>query len=92
MSLQEKIRYFEFTHTGQVRDHNEDAVFGDMELGLVVLADGMGGYNAGEVAAELWRNHPAGEGEVRQVGNSFGNIGGGEHPRQPSASNANPLK
>ncbi|MGD9388727.1 MAG: protein phosphatase 2C domain-containing protein, partial [Gammaproteobacteria bacterium] len=53
MSLQDKIRYFEFTHTGQVRDHNEDAVFGDMDLGLVLLADGMGGYNAGEVASEL---------------------------------------
>jgi len=53
MSLREKVRYFEFTHTGQVRDHNEDAVFGDMELGLVVLADGMGGYNAGEIASEL---------------------------------------
>jgi protein phosphatase len=53
MSLNDKIRYFEFTHTGQVRDHNEDAVFGDLDLGLVVLADGMGGYNAGEVASEL---------------------------------------
>jgi PPM family protein phosphatase len=53
MSLKDKINYFEFTHTGQVREHNEDAVFADMELGLIVLADGMGGYNAGEVAAAL---------------------------------------
>ena len=53
MSLKDKIRYYEFTHTGQVREHNEDAVFADMDLGLIVLADGMGGYNAGEVAAEL---------------------------------------
>jgi PPM family protein phosphatase len=53
MSLKEKIRYFEFTHTGLVREHNEDAVYADMDTGLVVLADGMGGYNAGEVAAEL---------------------------------------
>ena len=53
MSLKDKIRYFEFTHTGRVREHNEDAVFADMDVGLVVLADGMGGYNAGEVAAEL---------------------------------------
>ncbi|MFU8895467.1 MAG: Stp1/IreP family PP2C-type Ser/Thr phosphatase [Gammaproteobacteria bacterium] len=53
MSLKDKIRYFEFTHTGQVREHNEDAVLADMDVGLIVLADGMGGYNAGEVAAEL---------------------------------------
>jgi len=53
MSLKEKIRYFQFTHTGRVREHNEDAVFADMDVGLIVLADGMGGYNAGEVAAEL---------------------------------------
>jgi len=53
MSLKDKIRYYEFTHTGRVREHNEDAVFADMDLGLIVLADGMGGYNAGEVAAEL---------------------------------------
>jgi protein phosphatase len=53
MSLKGKIRYFEFTHTGRVREHNEDAVFSDMDVGLVVLADGMGGYNAGEVASEL---------------------------------------
>ncbi len=53
MSLKGKIRYFEFTHTGQVREHNEDAVFADMDVGMVLLADGMGGYNAGEVAAAL---------------------------------------
>jgi protein phosphatase len=53
MSLKEKIRYFEFTHTGRVREHNEDAMFADMDIGLIVLADGMGGYNAGEVASEL---------------------------------------
>jgi hypothetical protein len=37
----------------RVREHNEDAVFSDMDIGLIVLADGMGGYNAGEVAAAL---------------------------------------
>jgi PPM family protein phosphatase len=36
-----------------VRDHNEDSVDFDAELGLVVLADGMGGYNAGEVASAM---------------------------------------
>ena len=38
---------------GVVREHNEDAVGGDRDAGLLVLADGMGGANAGEVASEL---------------------------------------
>jgi protein phosphatase len=36
-----------------VRSHNEDTVFVDGEAGLAVLADGMGGYNAGEVASGI---------------------------------------
>lgn len=38
---------------GRVRPDNEDAVLLDPALGLAVVADGMGGYNAGEVAARL---------------------------------------
>ncbi|MDP2247012.1 MAG: Stp1/IreP family PP2C-type Ser/Thr phosphatase [Nitrosomonadales bacterium] len=38
---------------GQRRVHNEDAVASDVEIGLLVLADGMGGYKAGEVASEI---------------------------------------
>ncbi|MDR0587412.1 MAG: protein phosphatase 2C domain-containing protein, partial [Burkholderiales bacterium] len=41
------------TDRGLVRNHNEDTVFENAELGLAVLADGMGGYNAGEVASRL---------------------------------------
>lgn len=36
-----------------VRDHNEDAIGSDSNIGLMVLADGMGGYNAGEVASGI---------------------------------------
>ena len=36
-----------------VRSHNEDSVSFDTPSGLVVLADGMGGYNAGEVASGI---------------------------------------
>lgn len=36
-----------------VRAHNEDSVSVDAGAGLVVLADGMGGYNAGEVASGI---------------------------------------
>src|SRR5881227_3054633 len=41
------------SHPGMVRTHNEDSVFSDAAAGLVVLADGMGGYNAGEVASGI---------------------------------------
>ena len=41
------------SHPGMVRAHNEDSVFSDGAMGLVVLADGMGGYNAGEVASGI---------------------------------------
>jgi serine/threonine protein phosphatase PrpC len=41
------------THPGSVRPINEDAVLWDAELGLLTVADGMGGHNAGEVASHL---------------------------------------
>ena len=39
--------------TGRLRNNNEDAVACEASLGLAVLADGMGGYNAGEVASAM---------------------------------------
>lgn len=36
-----------------VRSHNEDSVFADSSRGIAILADGMGGYNAGEVASGM---------------------------------------
>jgi len=53
MSLRGKIQFVEITDTGKVREHNEDAIGSDVDMGLMVLADGMGGYNAGEVASGL---------------------------------------
>ena len=53
MSFRGKIDFAEMTDTGRVRDHNEDAIGTDPEIGLLVLADGMGGYNAGEVASGI---------------------------------------
>ncbi len=41
------------TDTGLVRDHNEDAIGNDLNLGLAVLADGMGGHRGGEVASAI---------------------------------------
>jgi len=41
------------TDAGMVRPHNEDSIAAHPEIGLAVLADGMGGYNAGEVASGM---------------------------------------
>jgi protein phosphatase len=41
------------THTGNVRANNEDLALWDSGLGALVIADGMGGHNAGEVASRL---------------------------------------
>jgi protein phosphatase len=53
MNLNGILEIVRLTDVGQRRDHNEDAVASDIETGLVVLADGMGGYKAGEVASEI---------------------------------------
>lgn len=53
MSLRDKIDIFGLTDTGLVRDHNEDAIGTNHDLGLIVLADGMGGHRGGEVASAI---------------------------------------
>ena len=53
MNLAKALEIASATHTGMVRSHNEDAISSDGEVGLAVLADGMGGYNAGEVASGI---------------------------------------
>jgi len=53
MNLRGKIDFAEITDTGRVREHNEDAIGSNGDIGLMVLADGMGGYNAGEVASGI---------------------------------------
>lgn len=45
--------YSALTDVGRHRSNNEDAVKIDRTHGIVVLADGMGGYNAGEVASTM---------------------------------------
>ncbi len=52
-SLRGKIEFAEMSDTGMVREHNEDAIGSIAGMGLMVLADGMGGYNAGEVASGI---------------------------------------
>ena len=41
------------TDPGLTRENNEDAIAVDALTGLCILADGMGGYNAGEVASGM---------------------------------------
>jgi PPM family protein phosphatase len=53
MSLKGKLAHVEVSDVGKVRDHNEDAIGAQPDIGLWVLADGMGGYNAGEVASGI---------------------------------------
>jgi len=48
-----KIAIYGISDVGMSREHNEDSISWDNDLGLVMLADGMGGHNAGEVASEM---------------------------------------
>jgi protein phosphatase len=41
------------THPGLVRQNNEDCIRTDDNLGIYLLADGIGGHNAGEVASSI---------------------------------------
>jgi len=52
-TLKGKLAFVGQTDTGRVREHNEDTIATDPDVGLLVLADGMGGYNAGEVASGI---------------------------------------
>lgn len=53
MPLTRKISAALASHVGQLRSNNEDAVDIDEAIGWFFLADGMGGYQAGEVASKL---------------------------------------
>jgi protein phosphatase len=53
MNLSQALEIATCTDPGMVRSHNEDSVAADASIGVAVLADGMGGYNAGEVASGM---------------------------------------
>jgi protein phosphatase len=53
MDLSQTLEITSCTDPGMVRSHNEDSIASDAVYGLAVLADGMGGYNAGEVASGM---------------------------------------
>ena len=56
------IEFGHLTHVGLRRQLNEDSYYGDSELGLWLVADGMGGHEYGEVASAIAR-----ESIVREV-------------------------
>lgn len=47
--------YFTFakTHAGKVRPYNEDALLDMTEQHIWVVADGMGGHSAGDIASQM---------------------------------------
>lgn len=53
MSLKDKIEIAGQTDIGTFRDHNEDTIGSNADIGLAVLADGMGGHRGGEVASAI---------------------------------------
>jgi serine/threonine protein phosphatase PrpC len=57
------IEFGHSTHVGLRREHNEDTYYADADLGLWLVADGMGGHEHGEVASALARDTL-----VREVG------------------------
>ncbi len=46
-------QFFAATDPGRARENNEDSVAFDEQAQVAVLADGMGGYNAGEIASGM---------------------------------------
>lgn len=51
--MTEVLKFGCATHNGNIRDHNEDNFIARPELGLWIVADGMGGHKNGEIASAI---------------------------------------
>ena len=60
------FEYFHAIDPGRARSNNEDSVAVDEVNSLAVLADGMGGYNAGEVASGMATGFKIGRASCRE--------------------------
>lgn len=74
--------YTSQTHAGLARENNEDAAAFDVSQNVAILADGMGGYNAGEVASGMttafikselsrWREHTGERANLKEIGRAM---------------------
>lgn len=59
--MQRRLEFAGATDAGAVRKFNEDSIAIDEEIGLMALADGMGGYMAGDVASAMATSVIAGQ-------------------------------
>lgn len=55
--MSQAFSYGAATNVGLVRDNNEDCFLCDPDQGLWLVADGMGGHEAGEVASSIVKAH-----------------------------------
>ena len=67
MEFENVLKVVQKTDPGKARSRNEDAIASIPRLGVLILADGMGGHNAGEVASGMATSFLASEIE-KQVG------------------------